>query len=72
MSPDRDSYPSLPAEYAAALAKERAEWKIASDAGKSAVDRVIAYARWLAAAERVKALAARMGGDDSGFQPCRP
>jgi hypothetical protein len=72
MSTDRDSSPSLPAEYAAAVARERAEWEVACDADRGAVERVIAYARWLAAAERVKALAGRMGIDDSPIQPCRP
>jgi hypothetical protein len=72
MTIDRDPYPSLPAEYAAAVAKERAEWNIASDAARGAVERVIAYARWLAAAERVEALAARLGIDDSPIRPCRP
>ena len=53
----------LRAEYAAAVEVERAEWKTANDISLDSVGRVQAYARWLAAAERVKALSIRTGGD---------
>ncbi|HEX9718917.1 MAG TPA: hypothetical protein VGA59_04230 [Ramlibacter sp.] len=72
MSTDRDSYKSLQAEYTAAVAQERAEWKVASDASLGAVERVLAYARWLAAAERVKALSIRLGDHAPPAWPCRP
>lgn len=67
---DRDSS-SLLAEYSAALERQRAEWSLATDAGAGAVERVKAYARWLAASERVKALSCALG-NDGPIQPCRP
>lgn len=71
MKVDRDSPSALPAEYSAALEWQRAEWSLATNAGVGAVERVKAYARWLAASERVKSLSAAMGGDQP-IQPCRP
>jgi hypothetical protein len=69
---DDDPYPSLLAAYQAAVARERAEWKLASDASAGPVERVKAYGRWLAAADRVKALSARLEDDDENpSQPCR-
>ncbi|MCM2252459.1 MAG: hypothetical protein NDJ19_08890 [Ramlibacter sp.] len=68
---DRDSPSSLLAEYSAALERQRAEWTLATDAAVGAVERVKAYARWLAASERVKSLSAAMGRDQP-IQPCRP
>lgn len=53
----------LRAEYAAAAAQERAEWKMANDIKLGAVQRVQAYARWLTAAQHTKALSIKMGGD---------
>lgn len=44
------------AAYQAALAEERRLWRDVGDPGLSATHRLMAYARWLAAAERVKLL----------------
>lgn len=71
MSIQPDPCESLLAEYTAATAQERAEWTVANDSKLGAVERVKAYARWLAAAERVKALSMRMG-DDAAPGPCPP
>jgi hypothetical protein len=72
MCTDGHSYQSLAAEYAAAVAQQRAEWSIATDAGVSAVERVKAYARWLAAAERIKALSISVGDDQGKARPADP
>ena len=61
--PPDDPPLGLRAEYAAAVERERAEWKTTNDISLDSVGRVQAYARWLAAAERVRALSIRAGGD---------
>lgn len=71
MSIERDPSPSLLAEYTAAMAQERAEWKLLSDTGLSAVERVKAYGRWVGAAEHTKALSVKLG-DDPAPRPCPP
>jgi hypothetical protein len=62
MATQSDPYESLLAEYTAAMAKERAEWKALRDSNSelAAVERVKSYARWRAAAEDIKALSIRM------------
>jgi hypothetical protein len=64
-----DPFESLLAEYTAAMAQELAEWTVAKDTSLGPVERVKAYARWLAAAELVRALSRRMG-DDAVPRPC--
>jgi hypothetical protein len=59
---------SLLAEYEAAIALERATWTVARDETVKPQERVVAYARWRRAAERVKLLADQMleaGGNAS-------
>jgi hypothetical protein len=63
---------SLVAEYNAAIERERAEWKVASDASLGAVERVKAYARWLSAAERTKALSHQINGEDGAPAQAAP
>lgn len=63
VEPDGSTVGLRTAEYIAATAQERAEWAMASDTTLDTVERVKAYARWLTAAERVKALSVRMGSD---------
>lgn len=48
---------SLLAEYEAAIALERAEWKVTRDESAKPHERLLAYARWRTAADRVKVLA---------------
>jgi hypothetical protein len=45
---------SAPPGYIDALVRERYEWAMASDPNSDAVSRVIAYARWIAAAKCVE------------------
>ena len=59
-----DSFESLQAEYEAAVLQQRAEWKLANDDNLGPVERVVAYARWLAASERIKELSVKLGLDD--------
>ena len=72
MSIHRDPFQSLLAEYETAVVQERTEWKIANDTSLGAVDRVRAYARWLAAAKRVKTLSMRLGDGRTSAPPCAP
>lgn len=72
MSTASDPHGSLQAEYAAAQAQQRAEWQIANDTRLGPIDRVMAYARWLAATERLKSLSRKMGGDEISGSPCPP
>lgn len=51
---------SLLAEYMAATAQERAEWKVLSDSDLPTVERIASYERWRAAAERIRALSVRL------------
>jgi len=51
---------SLLAEYEAAIALERATWNLVRDETANPPERVVAYARWRRAAERVKLLADQM------------
>ena len=60
MVADPDPYDSLLAEYNAAMACERAEWKVLGDTEVGAAERLVAYARWRVAAERTKTLYLRM------------
>ena len=64
MATHSDGYDSLLAEYTAATAQERAEWKVLSDSDLPTVERIASYARWRAAAERIRVLSVRMR--DSG------
>ena len=64
MCTQSDSFESLQAEYEAAVLQQRAEWKLANDDKLGPVERVVAYARWLAATERIKELSAKLGLDD--------
>lgn len=68
MAIDSDQYQTLQAEYRAAAAQERAEWKTLNDTALSPVERVKAYARWANAAERVKALSISMRGSAAPVQ----
>jgi hypothetical protein len=72
MSTPSDPSGSLQAEYTAAEVRQRAEWKIANDKGMGPVERVVAYARWLAATERMKSLSRKMGGGGVSGSPCPP
>jgi hypothetical protein len=72
MSTPPDSHGSPQAEHTAAVARQRAEWKIANDLRLGPVERVIAYARWLAATERVKSLSRKWGDDEISGSPCPP
>ncbi len=72
MNARRGPQKSLMAEYTAAIEHERAEWKLASDASLGAVERVKAYARWLAATERTKALSRQLSGDDGAPAQAAP
>lgn len=69
---DPDPYARLLAEYQAAMERERAEWKILGDAGVPAADRLAAYARWRAAAERTKDLSLRLRDARSAAQATPP
>lgn len=60
MAAHTDPYALLQAEYRTATAQERAEWKALSDTNLGPVERVTAYARWTAAAERIKDLSIKM------------
>lgn len=66
-----DPYDALLAEYIAAMAQERAEWTLVKDTSLGTIERVKAYARWLVAVERVKALSMRMH-DDAGPESSTP
>jgi hypothetical protein len=72
MSTTSDPHGALQAEYTSAVARQRAEWKIANDSHIGPVERVIAYAHWLAATERMKSLSRKMGGDEVSGSPCPP
>lgn len=48
------------AQYAAAVAEERAFWKKANDSTLPPVERVMAYGAWLAAAQRATSLALKL------------
>lgn len=48
---------ALLGEYEAAIATERAAWEIVRDETAKPTERVVAYARWRQAADRVKVLA---------------
>jgi hypothetical protein len=72
MSTPSDPPGSQQAEYTAAVVRQRAEWKIANDKGMGPVERVVAYARWLAATERMKSLSRKMGGGEGSGSPCPP
>jgi hypothetical protein len=64
---------SLLAEYEAAIALERATWTVARDETVKPQERVVAYARWRKAAERVKVLADQMlEGGGNASQPGTP
>ena len=52
-----NQHDSFTAEYQAAIALERAAWTVARDESVQPQERVVAYARWRRAAERVKVLA---------------
>ena len=54
---DSHQQDSLLAEYEAAIATERAAWEIVRDETAKPTERVVAYARWRRAADRVKELA---------------
>ena len=58
-SPNIDS---LLAAYELALAEEHMLWRSINDVKLKPTDRLMAYARWRAAAERVKVLASRLHG----------
>jgi hypothetical protein len=60
MAVDPDPHACLVAEYQAAMERERAEWKILGNTQAGAADRLTAYARWRAAAERAKILSIRL------------
>ena len=60
MTVDRDHEKWLAAEYQDAVARERAEWRILGDPRVGPAERLTAYARWRAAAERTKTLSIRM------------
>lgn len=72
MVADRDPHAWLLAEYQAAMERERAEWKILGDMRAGAVERVTAYARWRAAAERTKTLSLRISDVRRAAQPSPP
>ena len=72
MSTPFDPAGSPQAEYTAAVALQRAEWKVANDPHLGPVERVIAYARWLAANERVKSLSRKPGPGEVSGSPCPP
>jgi hypothetical protein len=48
------------ADYEAAVAEERLLWRSVNDLKLSPGDRLTAYARWRAAADRVKVLGAKL------------
>lgn len=60
MAVDRDPNAWLAAEYQSATQRERAEWKLLGDPRVAPAERLAAYARWRAAAERTTALSLRM------------
>jgi hypothetical protein len=60
MAVDPDPHEWLLAEYQAAMELERAEWKILGNPHATAGDRLTAYARWRAAAERTKVLSIKL------------
>jgi len=66
-----DPYLALLSEYAAAMAQEREEWKLVSDAAVAGAERVMAYARWRQAADRIRTLAIRMR-EAGAFAPPPP
>lgn len=66
---ERDPCDPLLAEYADAMAQERTEWKAVQDTNLGSAERVVAYARWLAAADRVKALAEKLRDAGSATPP---
>jgi len=57
---DQDSSEPLLATYRQALAEERLLWRRAAAPGLSPVERVQAYGRWRAAADRVKELSLQL------------
>jgi hypothetical protein len=57
LDPEQDS---TQAQYAAAVAEERAFWKRANDPALPPVERVMAYGAWLAAAQRATSLALKL------------
>jgi len=67
-----DSFESLQAEHEAAVLQQRAEWKLANDDSLGPVERVVAYARWLAATERIKVLSVKLGLDDGASESTFP
>jgi hypothetical protein len=60
MTADQDLYAALQAEYQSAVQCERAEWKLLGNDQAEAGQRIAAYARWRAAAERTKTLSITM------------
>jgi len=54
---DPHQHDSLLAEYEAAIAMERAAWNVVRDESARPEVRMVAYARWRRAADRVKVLA---------------
>lgn len=56
-------------EYEAALAEERLLWKQLEEPLTDVNERVKAYARWSAAAERAKALSQRMHEQGTAAEP---
>lgn len=56
-------------EYEDALAEERLLWKQLEDPLTDVSERVKAYARWSAAAERARAIAQRMHGQATAAEP---
>jgi hypothetical protein len=72
MSTPAETNRSLQPEYTAAVARQRAEWELVTDIHMGPVERVIAYARWLAATERIKTLSGKLGGDEISGTPCPP
>lgn len=66
-----DPYLALLSEYAAAMAQEREEWRIVSNAAGDGAERAVAYARWRRAAERIQALASHMR-EAGAFAPRPP
>ena len=60
MSKEAAAYESVLTEYDAASAQERSEWNAVQDKSLKPVERVVAYARWRAAADRLWALAEKL------------
>lgn len=60
MPADNVDYDSMQAEYAAAVAQERACWARVQDCDLHPVERVKAYGAWLGAAERAMDLALKL------------